>query len=29
MALYNHMLGEEPGMFSLHYWGAGKAENLA
>ena len=29
LAVHNHMLDEEPRIFFLHYWGAGKAENLA
>ena len=29
LAVHNHMLDEEPRIFFLHYWGTGKAENLA
>jgi hypothetical protein len=29
VALHNHMLNEEPRIFFLHYWGTGKAEELA
>jgi hypothetical protein len=29
VALHNHMLDEEPRIFFLHYWGTGKAQNLA
>ena len=29
LAVHNHMLAEEPRIFFLHYWGTGKAENLA
>lgn len=29
VAVHNHMLDEEPRIFFLHYWGTGKAENLA
>jgi len=29
LAVYNHMLDEEPRIFFLHYWGTGKVENLA
>jgi hypothetical protein len=29
LAVHNHMLDEEPRVFFLHYWGTGKAENLA
>ena len=29
VAVHNHMLSEEPRIFFLHYWGTGKAEELA
>ena len=29
LAVHNHMLDEDPRIFFLHYWGTGKAENLA
>ncbi len=29
LAVHNHMLGEEPRIFFLHYWGTGRAEYLA
>jgi len=29
VALHNHMLGEEPAFFFTHFWGKGKAEDLA
>ncbi len=29
VALHNHMVHEQPRVFFLHYWGVGKAENLA
>jgi len=29
VAVHNHMLDEQPRMFFLHYWGSGRAENLA
>jgi len=29
VAVHNHMLNEEPRIFFLHYWGTGKAEELA
>ena len=29
LAVHNHMLDEEPRIFFLHYWGTGRAENLA
>ena len=29
VAVHNHMLDEEPRIFFLHYWGTGKAKNLA
>jgi hypothetical protein len=29
VAIHNHMTHEEPRMIFLHYWGKGKAENLA
>jgi hypothetical protein len=29
VAIHNHMTGEEPRFMFLHYWGVGKAEDLA
>jgi hypothetical protein len=29
VAVHNHMLDETPRLFFLHYWGAGRAEDLA
>lgn len=29
VAVHNHMVHEQPRIFFLHYWGIGKAENLA
>lgn len=29
VAVHNHMVGEEPRIFFLHYWGVGPAEQLA
>lgn len=29
VALHNHMVGEEPHYYFMHYWGKGKAEDLA
>jgi hypothetical protein len=29
VALHNHMIGEEPAYYFLHYWGKGSAEDLA
>jgi len=29
VAVHNHMLDEQPRMFYLHYWGTGRAEELA
>ena len=29
VAVHNHMVHEEPGIFFLHYWGVGSAEELA
>lgn len=29
VALHNHMIGEAPGYFFTHFWGTGKAEDLA
>lgn len=29
VAVHNHMVDEKPRIFFLHYWGTGKAENLA
>ncbi|HSQ54629.1 MAG TPA: DUF1259 domain-containing protein [Gemmata sp.] len=29
VALHNHMVGEQPAFFFTHYWGKGKAEELA
>jgi hypothetical protein len=29
VAIHNHMIGEEPRMLFLHYWGVGPAEQLA
>ena len=29
VAVHNHMIDEEPRIFFLHYWGTGKAEDLA
>jgi len=29
VALHNHMVGEQPKIFFLHYWGVGNAEQLA
>ena len=29
VAVHNHMVHEQPRIFFLHYWGIGKAEQLA
>jgi hypothetical protein len=29
VALHNHMIGEEPAYFFVHYWGKGPAQDLA
>jgi hypothetical protein len=29
VALHNHMIGEQPAFFFTHFWGKGKAEDLA
>lgn len=29
VALHNHMVGEEPAYFFVHFWGKGKPEKLA
>ncbi len=29
VAIHNHMIGEKPSFIFIHYWGMGKAENLA
>jgi hypothetical protein len=29
VAIHQHMTGEEPRLIFLHYWGQGKAQNLA
>ena len=29
VAIHNHMVGEEPRIIFLHYWGVGSAERLA
>ncbi len=29
VALHNHMIGEEPSFYFTHYWGKGRAEDLA
>jgi len=29
VAVHNHMIGEQPKIFFLHYWGVGNAEQLA
>jgi hypothetical protein len=29
VALHNHMIGTQPAVFFLHYWGQGKADDLA
>ena len=29
VALHNHMIGEEPAYFFTHYWGTGRAVDLA
>jgi hypothetical protein len=29
VALHNHMTGETPSYYFLHYWGKGKPEDLA
>jgi hypothetical protein len=29
VALHNHMVGEQPAFYFTHFWGKGKAENLA
>jgi hypothetical protein len=29
VAIHNHMIGGEPAIYSLHYWGTGPAEKLA
>jgi len=29
VALHNHMIGETPAIFFTHFWGKGKAEDLA
>src|SRR5204863_1735179 len=29
VALHNHMVGEQPAFFFTHFWGKGKAEDLA
>ena len=29
VALHNHMMGETPAFYFLHYWGKGPAANLA
>ncbi|GAC1491214.1 MAG: hypothetical protein NVS1B13_21140 [Flavisolibacter sp.] len=29
VAVHNHMVHEQPRIFFLHYWGVGKAEELA
>jgi len=29
VALHNHMIGEEPAYYFLHYWGKGQPEDLA
>ena len=29
VALHNHMVGEQPAFYFTHFWGKGKAEDLA
>ena len=29
VAIHQHMIGEEPRIMFLHYWGIGRAEDLA
>src|SRR6185295_14124473 len=29
VALHNHMIGEQPAFYFTHFWGKGKAEDLA
>jgi hypothetical protein len=29
VALHNHMIGEQPAFYFTHFWGKGRAEDLA